>query len=634
MYRFLTFLFLLSLFTAYSQNPEYAALTIDQELIDNADSVVREEVITHDLTREETLITTVHKVVTVFNKAGNADVQAYAFYDDDRKIKNISAVIYDFTGREVNTFKERDFKDVSAVSGGTLYADDRIMVLDYTPTRYPYTVVFDSEVKSRTTAFIAPWVPVANYKSSTQHAKFEILYRADDELNLKEDRLKEYNVAHTHVPGRDTWEVSNIKGIKKEYLSPDLEEVMPRVKCALKSFYLKGVNGTATNWKSFGGWMNTNLIQGTDDLPQETIDEIKAMVGELPTDRAKAKAVYKYVQDKVRYISVQVGIGGWKPMLAEDVDRLGYGDCKALSNYTRSLLEVAGVPSYYTVLYGDSSKRSIDTDFIAMQGNHVILGVPLDDGINWLECTSQEVPFGYLGDFTDDRDVLLIKEEGGEIAHTKVYPASENKELLKAEINLTKNGGMTGLISAVSTGVFYGDHISLQRKDPDELKKYYLRKWGNISRLQIEDIDLKNFRDSIVFKENIKVSTTSYLTSVGQDYLLSPNKFGVSQQQIPTRYDTRKTPFIIQRGSTQAIVLTYKLPLGYSIDMLPEPVSISTDFGSYTVSFSQEDGSFKYMRSFILNEGDYAPEQYEDFRDFYKKIVKQDAQKLLIKTQT
>ena len=51
----------------------------------------------------------------------------------------------------------------------------------------------------------------------------------------------------------------------------------------------------------------------------------------------KAKIVYKYMQEKTRYISVQVGIGGFKPMLAKDVDRLGYGDCKALSNYTKAL---------------------------------------------------------------------------------------------------------------------------------------------------------------------------------------------------------------------------------------------------------------------------------------------------------
>ncbi len=55
------------------------------------------------------------------------------------------------------------------------------------------------------------------------------------------------------------------------------------------------------------------------------------------------------MQDKTRYISVQIGIGGWKPMLADDVNKLGYGDCKGLTNYTKALLEAVDVPSYYTL---------------------------------------------------------------------------------------------------------------------------------------------------------------------------------------------------------------------------------------------------------------------------------------------
>ncbi len=634
MTRLLIFLFLFGPFVVYSQNFEYSSLTIDKSLLDNADSVVRDEMISCDLTHEESLVETVHRVITVFNKAGNSDVQAYAFYDDDRKVKNLSAVIYNQFGHEVKKFKEKDFKDVSAVSGGTLYADDRVLYLDYTPTRYPYTVVFDLEIKSRTTAFIPRWVPVANYKSSTQHSKFEILYRPEDKINIEQERLDQYDVDHEHSPGRDSWEANNVIALKREYRSPDLNEVMPRVRCAVKSFYLKGVNGVATSWKDFGGWMSTNLIAGTDDLPQTTKDAVLAMVSGLDNDLDKAKAIYQYVQDKVRYISVQEGIGGWRPMLAEDVDRLGYGDCKALSNYTRSLLEVAGITSYYTVLYGDVSKRSIDTDFIAMQGNHVILGVPLDNGMNWLECTSQELPFGYLGDFTDDRDVLVLKDGAGEIEHTTVYTTKENRELLKADFALNPKGNVAGSVDLLSSGVFYGDCLQLNRLDHDELKKHYLKQWGNISRLQVKEIRLKNLRDSTTFSENVHLDANGYLTPVGSDFLFRPNMFAISQKQIPPRYTVRKTNFIVQRGSVSSVELSYSLPTGFYVDTLPDKVTITTDFGTYTASFSLKDNTLQYYRSLTLKEGDYPPEKYADFRDFYKQIVHRDAQKLLIKTQT
>ena len=81
-------------------------------------------------------------------------------------------------------------------------------------------------------------------------------------------------------------------------------------------------------------------------------------------------------------------------MLASDVDKLGYGDCKALTNYTKTLLDAVDVESYYTVVYGGKRIRNIDKEFSATEGNHVILCLPNEEDYIWLECTSQKTPFG------------------------------------------------------------------------------------------------------------------------------------------------------------------------------------------------------------------------------------------------
>src|SRR5690554_7717907 len=92
--------------------------------------------------------------------------------------------------------------------------------------------------------------------------------------------------------------------------------------------------------------------------------------------RKKAEKIYKYVQDRTRYVSIQLGIGGWKPMNAKDVDRLGYGDCKALANYTKALLDAVDSPSYYSIIHNSPTKRDVTQDFVSMQGNHGILAIP------------------------------------------------------------------------------------------------------------------------------------------------------------------------------------------------------------------------------------------------------------------
>ncbi len=221
-------------------------------------------------------------------------------------------------------------------------------------------------------------------------------------------------------PTQLQYEANNIVAEKYEDYTP-ATKVFPRVMMGLENFNLEGVDGTAKNWKEYGKWFSENILIGTTNLSEEAKAKIKTLVGTETDPIKKAKIVYKFVQEKSRYVSVQVGIGGFKPMLASDVDRLGYGDCKALSNYTRALLEVVGVPSYYTELYGDRDIRDIEADFFSIQGNHVILCVPHKDESIFLECTSQDDPFGFQANFTDDRDVVVMKPEGGEIIHTKKY---------------------------------------------------------------------------------------------------------------------------------------------------------------------------------------------------------------------
>ena len=152
--------------------------------------------------------------------------------------------------------------------------------------------------------------------------------------------------------------------------------------------------------------------------------------------------VYEYFQNKTRYVNVQIGIGGWQPIEANTVDRLGYGDCKALAFYLKTLLDKVGVKSYYTIIHAGNDAEALIKDFPSNQFNHVILCVPMENKKDtiWLESTNQIIPFGYIGTFTDDRDALLIDESGGRIVHTPKYTAQDNIIIRKATVTLMENG--------------------------------------------------------------------------------------------------------------------------------------------------------------------------------------------------
>ena len=118
---------------------------------------------------------TTKRVVTVLNKYGDRYVHAYDFYDDgDAKIKSQSAYVYDKMGNEIKKYKQRDFKDQSAVGSSNLYSDNRVSYLDYSPMSYPYTVVYESEVQMSTTVFIQPFQPVDGYFVSMESGSYQL----------------------------------------------------------------------------------------------------------------------------------------------------------------------------------------------------------------------------------------------------------------------------------------------------------------------------------------------------------------------------------------------------------------------------------------------------------------------------
>ena len=615
-------------FYSFSQSKDvYSSLFIPDELKTKANAVVRFEQKTVEIISIDEIKVTKKRITTVFNKYGNRHINAGEGYDDNIRIEKIEARIYDALGEEIKKIKERDFVDASAVSEISIYEDNRVKYLSYIPIKYPYTVEYNSEVTYKSTAFFPNWQPIDDYYVSVQHSEYEILNTAGVELKVKKENFGNYNIQET---SEHHFIADNIQGIKYEAYTPELKSIVPRYKVALKTFSMVGVKGVNNNWNDFGKWMYDKLLTGTDQIPQSTIDEVKALTTGVGDKLERAKKVYKYMQDKTRYISIQVGIGGWKPMLANDVDKLGYADCKGLTNYTKALLEAVEVPSYYTVVYGGSGIRSIDSEFSSIEGNHVILCVPNDDENIFLECTSQTSPFGFTAGFTDDRDVLLVKPEGGEIVHTKVYQADDSVQKTTANISLNDTGGFVADVNIITTGFQYNIHEGIENKTEKDKQLHYKEYWDNINAVTIDKITIENDKDNIIYKETVQLSSENYTSKSGNRLIFQPNMFN-KVTSIPPRYTERKLEFKIDRSFKDVDEFIIQIPEGLKVEAMMESKDVDTKFGSYNFKIEVLEGNkLKYIRTYILNKGNYEKEDYKAFRDFRKQIVKNDKTKIVL----
>lgn len=630
--RTIIYLFILLFFfsSAKAQNSDYSSLNIPDNLKENANSIIRNQSVDIDVISQKVMIIKSKKIITVLNSNGLSNIDAREYYSNSEKVVSIQAIIYNSFGSEIKKFKRNDFKDQSVADGFSILTDGRFLFLDYIPTNYPFTVVYESEIKGSNTAFIPGWSPIDDYFESVQKSEITVHFSSD--LGFK---YKEYNFDGKEIKKREqansiSYSVENLIAEKPEDYSPVSNKILPNVKFGLEKFSYEGVEGFAKTWEDFGSWMYNTLLKDTEELSVETQNKIKTLVGIETDPIKKAKIIYRYVQDKTRYVSVQLGVGGRKPMLAKDVDRLGYGDCKALTNYTRVLLKTVGVESYYTEIYGDGSKKDFQKDFVTMQGNHVILALPNKDKMLFLECTSQTIPFAYQGTFTDDRYALMIKPDKGEIIRTKEYLDKESTQISKGNYLIDENGGISGNVIIKSRGIQYNNKYRLETESKEKIDEHYKGYFYWINNLKINKIKFNNNKENAEFTEEIQISATDYVKNNGGVMMLPINVFN-QDTTIPKRYRTRKNPFEILRGYYDDDEIEIILPEGFKLDAKPDNVEVKDKFGTYKIEIEIiSPNKLLYKRSLLINKGYYDKSEYENFRNFRELIARYDNSKIVL----
>lgn len=616
------------------QAQDYLKMLFPVELTKNANSIVRLDETVVEIKRIDAMTYTHKRVVTVFNKKGNQDIDAFLHYSDLQKVKSIEARVYDAKGKEIKKFKKKHFTDISASDGFSLYTDARIYKIDYTPYAYPFTFVFEYEIKQSSTAFLPKWYPITNSLQSVEKSTYEIKNESGAKLNYK--LLNQDLYEHIQVDYKDNniaIEAKLLTAFKNESYNASIFRFVPHAIMSLEQFHLEGIDAEIHNWTEFGQWKSENLLKGRDQISDATAREIEALVQGVESEKEKAKIIYQYVQQKMRYVSVQIGLGGWMPITAKEVDQVKYGDCKGLTNYTKALLKHVGVTANYTLIHNDTNKKDIYEDVVALQGNHVILNLPLEDEEIWLECTSQDYPFGYIGLGNEDRNVVVITEDGGKIKRTPRLTEETNIQHSSAEINLSSDGLMNAQLERTSGGFQYQRRYGYASENSKDLIKSYNKEWSYIRDLNLLDFTFTNRKDEVQFVEHIEVASRKYTKQLGNLMVFPLNVFNQSISK-PSKYSDRTTPFAVEHGYRDLDEYQFNLPETYEVDNLPEDVNLNNRFGVYKLSFSHDEKHIYYSRELILKNGYYNKEDYSEFRDFLAQIEQNDQLKAILKPKS
>lgn len=618
-----------------SVKPQYVVDKIPASLKIKANAIVRESEITVTILSNGYAEENCRTVVTVLNENGSNFNTFTAFYDKFSSISNLEGAVYDQTGKRIEKLSGK-FIDVSAISGFSLYDDNRVKLAQTKTVNYPITIEF-SYTKKHKGYFVLPgFLVYPDYNVAVESTSYTLIepldangqgvtkFYANKYFTLQPTETKEGNSL------KRTWNASMLPALEEEPLSQGFIETTPYLMVAPTNFNIGGTNGSNQSWNNIAAWAG-QLCQQTDSLNATTQAEVKRLTASCTTDFEKAKILYEYMQQKVRYVSIQVGIGGWQPFPAETVDRLSYGDCKALSNYMRSLLKVAGVKSNYVLVKAGDDAANIKSDFICSQFNHAIIMIPSEKDTLFLECTSQQNPFGYNGSFTDDRDVLVVEgPNGGYLKHTNIYDGDKNKTQTKTTISLDWNLNGKFVQKTKYTGVAT-DNIRFLMLAKTDRQKDFLQRKNTISQLKIDNFNFNETKAVLpTIDEVIEGETAQFTQYANKSSVTIPFNLVATVKGRFKRSANRRSDIVIKRDEIVADTICYTIPSNYKITIAPKPTMVDSKFGSYNLEVKMNGNTIEFTRVFKWKKGTFAPEYYQELYQFITNINELDKQVILL----
>ncbi len=602
---------------------------IPDSLRKNSDAVIRFMNTEYILVSENKILRKEHYAITVLNQNGADMASLSVFYDSNDKIKRIEGNLYNNDGLKVKELKKDDIKDYSAFESFTLFSDSRVKTASPIVSKYPYTVEYRYEVESSGNCIPSSWSPIDYFRQSVQSAKLTLSNFGSSVL-FKEQNI---NCNKSLVDGKYEWVVENLKPFEAEPYSVHVKYLVPKVYFSTSSSLFYGYQADFSDWGKYGNLV-CKLIDGRDELPIETVNLMKSITDSVDSDIDKVKKVYNYVQRKVRYVNISKGIGGFQPIQANLVDKYSYGDCKALSNYTRALLKSVGIKSYYTEI-GSGDNVSIKFENFASldQTNHVILVVPLKSDTVWLECTNNKIPFGYIGGSNSNRYALAVTEDGGKLLKTPSYNETTNvvKTVIKSKI--FESGDLNLIVETASFNEMFDYMRGFEYQSKQEQEK------SIYSGIPLNGVKLKNFNftNESVYKKvkgvlKYDADVLQYASIAGNRLMFKPNV--LNKHQFRFNKPERKNDLDFEGGYTSVDSINIAIPSGYRLEFEFPKNQFKAEVGEYESRLEKiDDGNLLYIRKLVVKGGIYSKEKYPEISDFFKKVSLSDNKScVLIKT--
>jgi hypothetical protein len=600
---------------------------IPAKLLENAGTVVRYHDRIFQIKSASSAVLNEKIALTVVNESGLESAILTVFYNKFSSVRSVKGKVFNSSGQEVERLRKEDFADLSAIQGFSTYEDNRLVIGKPKYMTFPFTVEFSFEIAFKGLLDIPDFNVLDDFNVSAEESTLTVIVPASSGIRFfGQNTQEEASISRDKETIQYQWKFGHYPAIIREPVSPPEGQLLPRILLTPLTFSVAGYEGNTSSWESLGKW-HYDLISDKAELTDESKKKILDLTSGAANNREKVTILYKYLQEHTHYASIQIGIGSWQPENAKEVDRLGYGDCKALTNYMRAMLDVVDIEGLYSLVYAGTDAPDVVVDFPSNQFNHVILCVPFDKDSMWLECTSQHNPAGYLGTFTDDRLALIITENGGFLRKTPQYDIKLNAQETVSHVSFTENNGALVNFTRRNRGMFFDDMVSYLFMDSKE-QQLRINQGINLKNFTLDKFTITESRQGLPeIIWNVELTLDQALVPVGNALLFNPGMFLRENKPITSVFH-RKTPLYVPRSVTVSDTIDIVIPEGYRVEGAPFESTLSSSFGKYHSECMIAENRVRYIRSVVTYKGEWNAEEYDQFIEYQEKVSDADSRKL------
>ncbi|MBR4390160.1 MAG: transglutaminase family protein [Prevotella sp.] len=550
--------------------------------------------------------------------------------DNNTRLIDFSGVVTDGDGNVLRKLKKGDLKSTQLSAG--LADDVTTMYADVTPPVYPCVVTYTFTIRRNDGVLsYPPFQPLTRPKMSLVHADYTLTLPATQSCrwhvvnmdNKVEERIDE--------KGRKVYTIAcdNVEPIADLDFAPDLESILPTVYFAPITFAFDKWKGDMSSWRSFGQW-HSSLLEGRQTLPENLKEQLRQATDTCRSMLSKINVAYRLLQQNTRYVSIQLGVGGYQPFSAEEVWRTGFGDCKGLSNLMVAMLKEVGVPAQYVIIGTD--QRRLFPDFSnANQFNHAIAMASIDGDTLWLECTNQHIPLGYIHSLIAGHDALAITSQGGELVRLPQYDERDNVVHTYMVTAMHPDGSADVDWTFSAACGMYERFLPLVMADDNE-RKAKVKGLMKVNQCLIEELRIEercvDGRHPLL-KAQCKAKVDRMASVTGQRLFLQLAPLDMSFPNLPD--GNRDIAIEVEMGRSFEMEMDIVLPEGYVVESAPMPMKVDSPFGSSSFEVNAVDGHLRVMHHIVIHNGLFPASSYSEFRAFFRSAALAYAQKVVLK---